>query len=67
MHACTHTHTAYRTIMSFDRLVRSTLGLCDSCTPGDGCGGGHKLSTLHPPDTQIGLKMMCMEVKGWLV
>ena len=30
-----HTDAACRTIMSFDRLVRSSLGLCDSFTPGD--------------------------------
>lgn len=46
-------HTAQKTIMPFDRLVRSTLGLCDSFTPGDCCGDGHIISTFYPPDTQI--------------
>ena len=45
-------HTAQKTIMPFDRLVRSTLGLCDSFTPGDCCGDGHVISTFYPPDTQ---------------
>lgn len=56
-HTLTHTgastHTAYRTVMSTDRLLRSALGLCDRLTPGDCCGDGSKLSTFNPPDTLI--------------
>lgn len=53
----THTgasaHTAYRTVMSTDRLLRSALRPCDLLTPGDCCGDGSKLSTFNPPDTLI--------------
>ena len=49
----THTHTVGRTVMSMDRLLRSTLRLCDSSTPGGCCGDGRKLSPLKPPDAQI--------------